>query len=131
MAWEVAGEDEFVRRMEEMSGQIAKEMDAALFEAASIMRDDAIRRAPVRTGRGKKAIKTGERIKIRAGERFVTIGVHAEDHGEGKHMYYQEYGTSGKRANAEQPFLGPAYETKKDDAQRMVTDAVKRALGLK
>src|SRR5690606_13750740 len=91
-------------------------MREALLAGAEPIREDAVRRAPRRTGFLAGHIIT-EPVKGRTDQ--VVIGPTKDAF----YGLFQELGTSHHRA---QPFLRPALEAKKDEAQRRAA-AVLRA----
>lgn len=98
----------------------------ALQSGAEPVYQAILNKAPERTGKGKSAIKIGK-VRTHKGVRYISIGVHKEDHAKGLHMYYQEFGTSRHKA---QPHIRPGYEEKKAEAFGMIKDILKAGLGL-
>lgn len=120
---EIAGQKELLKKLKELPENVSgKYLEDAALAGAEIIRQEASNKAPWRTGRLVSSIikETEEKSKS-----SVTVAI-----GPKKEVFYGffvEYGTSKMRA---QPFLRPALDGKKSDAEKAVIDALKRRLGL-
>ena len=79
-----------------------------------------------RTGRLQAALKIGKSKRTRY-RRSVDVGVFGND---APHAHLVEFGHGGPAPAPEHPFMAPAYEATKDEAMRIVRDAIAEALGL-
>jgi len=119
----ITGEKELLRKLKSLPKEIAGEhLERAVLEGAEIIREEASNRAPRRTGKLAANIVTEveEKEKNRA-----TVNI-----GPAKEVFYGlfvERGTSKMRAK---PFLRPAIDEKKEEAEKAIINALKRRLGL-
>jgi len=102
------------------------DVDDALQAGAEIVRAEMDRRAPVKTGHLKSAIKVGK-VRNTARGRTITVGIHRRDIKlKDGHYYpaYVEYGHGGPRPADPHPFIRPAYDLTKDEAWGAIKQAV-------
>jgi len=119
----ITGEKKLLKKLRELPDEIAGEhLEKAALEGAEIIREEASNRAPRRTGRlAANIIKEVKKTK----KDSATVEV-----GPAKEVFYGmfvERGTSKMRAK---PFLRPAIDEKKNEAEKAVINALKRRLGL-
>lgn len=113
----ITGGEEIQRKLREIDNAVSRRiMREALLAAAEPIREDASRRAPRRTGFLARHI-IAEPVKGKTNQ--VVIGPTKDAF----YGLFQELGTSRHRA---QPFLRPALEAKKGEAERRAA-AVLRA----
>jgi HK97 gp10 family phage protein len=126
MKFEVLGYREVDANLSALSKKGAAVETAALEAGAKPILERIVAKAPERTGRGKRAIKIG-RIRTFKGSRYISVGVHKEDHKDGRHMIYQEFGTSRHKA---QPFIRTGFAEAKAEAFSIIAQMFKGGLGL-
>lgn len=120
---EVAGLDEAVRRVQSLRYALeAKEVEKVLSKGMRVVRDEAKRRVPVKTGLLKSAIKA--RIGKRRGK-YVASAFAAVDYKKAPHAYLVEYGTRHSRAK---PYFRPAWDTKAESVKRQIENDLRDLL---
>ncbi|MDO4952398.1 MAG: HK97 gp10 family phage protein [Synergistaceae bacterium] len=123
---------EELRRLQD--GVLADKIGGAVKKAAELIKDEAQKRVPVRTGALKNSIKAKMTAKLR-GKVFCDYPntgrlrkTKTKKQAAGSKEYYAfavEYGT---RHVVEQPFLKPAAEAKAMEAADLIMDAMKEAV---
>ena len=120
---QVDGLDEAVRRVQSITSSLeAREVEKVLSKGMRVVRDEAKRRVPVRTGLLKSAIKA--RIGKRRG-RFVANAFAAVDYKKAPHAYLVEYGTRHSRAK---PYFRPAWDTKQAQVKKQIEEDLRKLL---
>ena len=119
----IEGADALAAAFEDLERRVAREtMRKALEEAAEVVRAEASRLAPRRTGRLAENIVTAwEGGRAQA----ALIGPRAGKRSDPKSAFYglfQELGTSRHPA---QPFLRPAFEAKREEAVERAADVLR------
>lgn len=117
----IEGGEELLKRLQGLPDAAAgKAMDAALMAGAEIVRADASRRAPRRTGKLSESIvaelKTGK-----SGRKSAVIGPNEE-------AFYGSFVELGRKNQAAQPYLRPALDENKDTVQRAIADELRSAI---
>lgn len=112
-----------------------KLLRSALFEAALVIREEAQRRAPVVTGTLRMSI--GRKIgranleSILSGDRYAAIclvGIVSKSkerlkkEGRDVNAFYGMFVEKGTRKMKPEPFLGPAFDTRKEDFTAVLKD---------
>lgn len=117
---------------------------AAVFAGAAVIRDEAKKNAPVKTGTLKRAVivardrqrTTGPTqamiVTVRKGKRYRRVGKTGKNLSQD--AYYAPWVEYGTAKNAANPFLRPAWEAKKKDAldamkgrlEKAITDAARQ-----
>lgn len=123
---------EELRRLQD--GVLADKIGGAVKQAAELIKDEAQKRVPERTGALKNSIKAKMTAKLR-GKVFCDYPntgrlrkTKTKKQAAGSKEYYAfavEYGT---RHMKEQPFLKPAGEAKAMEAADLIMDAMKEAV---
>lgn len=154
---EVRGLSDLLQAMEQLPREIVSKnggpLRSALAKAAKVIKDEAVKRAPSRTGLLKREIRTmrernpGEaaeayRVGVRRGKKAYADTKKNRQKGRARKTYqvegnayywrFLEFGTAKMPAA---PFLRPAFESKKDEAlqrfreslEKGVASAVKKA----
>lgn len=93
-------------------GELDSRVKTALTAGAKVILPVAQRKAPVRTGMLKKALKIGRRKKS-GHYNSVEVGAF---HGEAPHAHLVEHGHGGPHAAVAHAFLEPAVEETEDEA---------------
>ncbi|KNF07008.1 phage protein, HK97 gp10 family [Gottschalkia purinilytica] len=120
------GMDELLRKLEDMGNVGSRIENQALKKAAEPILQEAKSNVKVRTGKLKEGLKIGS-VKSKNGNKYVEIGITKDDTSKIFYGKFLEWGTSKMKAR---PFLGPAFESKKNEAKNIIKDEVKRGLGL-
>lgn len=148
MKLEVEGVETIVAALRDMRHDLARRhLAAAVRAGAEVIREEAQRRAPVDTGALRDDIKTRRvmnpvdaPVEYRVANsketfyaRFVEFG-----HAKVKPGQYREYRATLRAKRewaggyvAPRPFMRPAFDTKRDEAQRVIARELKRRLKLK
>ena len=111
--------------------EFGSSVDKALTEGAKPIEEQMIANASsdpkVITGALRGSIHTGKVKKRREGGKAITIGVH---HAEMSAYYANpvEYGHGGPAPAPAHPFVRPAFDTRVDDAYKIMQDVLSNAL---
>lgn len=119
----IDGGEELKRRLEAMGDKSLAIAKDAILEGAEIVRQEASRRAPRRTGNLAANIVVGEPKGEKPGELAVVIGPN-------KDAFYGLFLELGTSKMAARPFLVPALKATKKQVQETVAAALRRGLGL-
>ncbi len=120
---EVEGLEEAVRRVQSLRYALeAKEVEKVLSKGMRVVRDEAKRRVPVKTGLLKSAIKA--RIGKRRGK-YVAGAFAAVEYKKAPHAYLVEYGTRHSQAK---PYFRPSWDTKKDEVKKQIEEDLRKLL---
>jgi HK97 gp10 family phage protein len=125
MSGQVLGLTKLLKRLESVPAKIAKKMfRKSLREGAKVIQKEVKRRAPRRTGALRRGItvRAGRRSRITASVNILTpsrekLGLPLEATG-----YYPaviEYGAPRRGVPAD-PYIRPAFESKRDEAERVI-----------
>jgi HK97 gp10 family phage protein len=137
---ELQGMQELLDQLTALGRRGARIENKALLAAAKPILDEAVMNAPIRTGGGAAGLAIS-RVKTKGDEKHVLIGIEKADMSEIFYMKFIEFGSSPHRiirngvgrdhpgTNAE-PFLGPAYESKKGEAISILKEEFRKGLGL-
>lgn len=101
---------------------LKKAGDSILEEARDILESDG----HVRTGKLKKGLKVSG-LKRKGNKKYINVGIQKGDNSNIFYGKFLEWGTSKMSAK---PFLGPAYENKRDEAKEIIINEIKRGLRL-
>ena len=145
---EVEGVETIAAALRDMRHDLARRhLAAAVRTGAEVIREEAQRRAPVRTGALRDDIKTRRvanptdapvEYRVANGPetfyaRFVEFG-----HAKVARGQYRQYRATLRARQAWQggyvaprPFMRPAFDTKREEAQRVIVRELKRRLKLK
>ena len=111
--------DDVMRQLERVE-DIDRRVQSALRAGGEILLEAQRRRAPVRTGMLKKAIKLGRRKKSARGY-SIEVGISGAD---APHAHLVEKGHGGPKPAPAHPFMEPALEETEDQ----IYDAIIREL---
>ena len=118
---EIVGLRELDRALQELAWPAARRaLRKGMRKGANVVRDEARAKAPVRTGKLRKAIRTRERSEDAGNMRFAVEVPRRAFYGR-----FLEYGTSKMAAK---PFLRPAAEGKTEVAVGAMRDALAEAI---
>lgn len=123
---ELDGMDNLIRKIEDMGKAGVRVENAALKKAGQIIVDEAKNNVPVKTEKLKKGLKVSG-VRKKGGNKFVLAGIQKGDNSKIFYGKFLEFGTSKMKA---QPFMGPAYESKKEEAKEIIKDELRKGLGL-
>lgn len=124
---ELEGMDNLIRRIEEMGKAGVRVENKALKKAGELIVEEAKNNVPVKTEKLKKGLKVSG-VRKKNGNKFVLAGIQKGDNSKIFYGKFLEFGTSKMKA---QPFMGPAYESKKEEAKEIIKQELKNALNLK
>ena len=80
-----------------------------------------------RSGKLRRGLKVSG-VRSKKGHKYVFAGIQKGDNSEIFYGSFLEFGTSKMAAR---PFLGPAYESKKREAEKVIKEELRKGLGLK
>ena len=123
---ELQGMQGLLNSLTELGRKGSRIENKALKAAAKPILDAAVANAPVLSGAGKAGLKIS-RVKTKGDTKTVLIGIGKGDISEIFYMKFLEFGTSKMPAR---PFLQPAYESKKNEAIRILKEEFQKGLGL-
>lgn len=121
---EIGGMDEIIKRVQSMGKAGEKIENIALKKAGNIILEEAKKNVPKRTENLKKGLKVSN-IHRKAGNKYVVVGIQRGDNSKIFYGKFLEFGTSKMKAK---PFLGPAYELKKEEVKETIKQEFKNAL---
>ncbi|KIN79924.1 HK97-gp10 family putative phage morphogenesis protein [Clostridium botulinum] len=124
---ELDGMDSLIRRIEEMGKAGTRIENKALKKAGELIVEEAKNNVPVKTEKLKKGLKVSG-VRKKNGNKFVLAGIQKGDNSKIFYGKFLEFGTSKMKAR---PFMGPAYESKKEEAKEIIKQELKNALNLK
>lgn len=128
----VLGLDELARQLKTLPEKLAKNgLRAAVNAGAEVIRKDAANRAPVATGRLKKAIyKKQIREKSNNNQQTFFVGARSGKKYRQKNQdaYYWRFLEFGKAKMPAQPFLRPAFDTNKTRAVEAIAKKLKQRI---
>ena len=116
------GMENLLNEIDKLGAKGSRIENTALRESGNIVKKAIEKEAPIRTGNLKKNI-TVSRVKSKDGAKNIEVGP-------GKDAYYAaflEFGTTNINAN---PFISRAYESSKQEAEKIIVDEIKKGLGL-
>lgn len=127
---ELDGLDNIVSRIESMGKAGSKLEGTALKLAGNIMLEEAKNNlesnSNVRTGKLRDNLEVSG-VKRKGNKKYVMIGIQKGDNSNIFYGKFLEWGTSKMSAN---PFLGPAFVSKKSEAKELIMNELRRGLGL-
>ncbi|HDK7182949.1 TPA: HK97 gp10 family phage protein [Clostridium botulinum] len=123
---ELGGMDELIRKIEDIGKAGTRIENAALKKAGELIVEEAKNNVPVKTEKLKKGLKVSG-VHKKNGNKFVLAGIQKGDNSRIFYGKFLEFGTSKMKA---QPFMGQAYESKKEEAKEIIKQELKNALGL-
>ena len=145
---ELEGMDAIINRLSELGRKSKEVEDKALNLGATVIleeaKDNLKRQVERRTGKLEEGLEISP-SKTENNKRYVLVGIQKNDNSEIYYGKFIEWSASAHLINVEwggrsitlhhpgiaaRPFLGPAYETKKDEAKNVIKLALKKALGL-
>jgi HK97 gp10 family phage protein len=104
----------------------SEELQERIFQAAKLVGDEAIRRAPRgETGNLKNSIVAKKFTKVRPGQPAAFVGI---DYSVGPHAYIVEHGHGGPHPAPAHPFFRPAWDSKKKEAEKIIVDGVAKQI---
>ena len=133
------GMDNILKKLEEMGRKGAAIQNKALKSAAELIQRSASNKAdrssnPNKSGR--KGSRTGQhmadnieigKVKTKGGTKFIKVGFEKGDNSPYYYAKFEEWGTSKRAAH---PFMQPAFEENKENIKEIITDELKKGLGL-
>ncbi len=141
MGFEIRGLDGLTEELEAMAQRVTNTgANKALKEGAKPIFEDMKRRTLIdpkkKTGNLHKSIKVGRIIVRRRRDeskrptyKQITIGTHkAEMKASAPHAHLVEYGHGGPAPAPPHPFIRPAFDTKAEEAYRIIRDVLDEEL---
>ncbi|APQ71085.1 bacteriophage HK97-gp10, tail-component family protein [Clostridium botulinum] len=123
---ELDGMDNLIRKIEDMGKAGTKIENKALKKAGELIVEEAKNNVPFRKGKLKEGLKVSG-VRKKNGNKFVLAGIQKGDNSKIFYGKFLEFGTSKMKAR---PFMGPAYESKKEEAKEVIKDELRKGLGL-
>ncbi|NFD96363.1 HK97 gp10 family phage protein [Clostridium botulinum] len=123
---ELDGLDELIRKVQDMGKAGTRIENAALKKAGELIVEEAKNNVPFRKGKLKEGLKVSG-VRKKNGNKFVLAGIQKGDNSKIFYGKFLEFGTSKMKAR---PFMGPAYESKKEEAKEVIKDELRKGLGL-
>ncbi|MBY6900384.1 hypothetical protein CF055_10490 [Clostridium botulinum] len=123
---ELDGLDELIRKVQDMGKAGVRVENAALKKAGELIVEEAKNNVPVKTEKLKKGLKVSG-VRKKNGNKFVLAGIQKGDNSKIFYGKFLEFGTSKMKAR---PFMGPAYESKKEEAKEVIKEELRKGLGL-
>lgn len=124
---DIRGAEELAAALQELGKAMEKKiLRSAMRQAATIILEDAKRRAPVLTGQLRKSLRIRAIKRTRKGQVGVVIST-SKGFFKGDDFYggFHEFGTKKMPAR---PFIRPAFEANKSKAITIITEAIKLGL---
>ena len=107
----ITGDDTLFKALDKLEARFRREtLEGMLEEAAEPIRTAAEALAPRRTGLLARSMETERRKARGRTEALVVVGPH-------RNAFYGTFQEFGLGPGPKQPFLRPAFDTKKDDAR--------------
>ncbi|ABS34505.1 phage protein, HK97 gp10 family [Clostridium botulinum A str. ATCC 19397] len=123
---ELDGMDNLIRKIEDMGKAGTRIENKALKKAGELIVEEAKNSVSVKTEKLKKGLKVSG-VRKKGGNKFVLAGIQKGDNSKIFYGKFLEFGTSKMKAR---PFMGPAYESKKEEAKEVIKDELRKGLGL-
>ncbi|HCL4447466.1 MULTISPECIES: HK97-gp10 family putative phage morphogenesis protein [Clostridium] len=123
---ELDGMDNLIRKIEDMGKAGTRIENKALKKAGELIVEEAKNNVPFRKGKLKEGLKVSG-VRKKNGNKFVLAGIQKGDNSKIFYGKFLEFGTSKMKAR---PFMGPAYESKKEEAKEVIKDELRKGLGL-
>lgn len=138
---EFEGMDNILSRIEEMGKAGTSIENKALKKAGELINSEIINNSPTsisprqpqgrtqmwRTGKHAKELLKVSGVKSKNGKKYVEVGLQKGDNSKAFYLKFKEFGSSKEAA---QPFIGPSFESKKEEAKEVIKQEIKNALGL-
>lgn len=142
---EIDGLDNLMDRLEKMGRAGGRLEGKALKTAGEVLADEMKNNLQsngnVRTGKLRDGIKVSG-VRKKGDKKYVVVGIQKGDNSEIFYGKFLEWGASPHQIKTKnggvlnhpgvsaQPFLGPAYESKKKEAKDLIVEEIKKGLGL-
>ncbi|MET7041783.1 HK97-gp10 family putative phage morphogenesis protein [Clostridium botulinum] len=123
---ELDGMDNLIRKIEDMGKAGTRIENAALKKAGELIMEEAKNNVPFRKGKLKEGLKVSG-VRKKGENKFVLVGIQKGDNSKIFYGKFLEFGTSKMKAR---PFMGPAYESKKEEAKEVIKEELRKGLGL-
>ncbi|NFJ83905.1 HK97 gp10 family phage protein [Clostridium botulinum] len=123
---ELDGMDNVIRKIEDMGKAGTRIENKALKKAGELIVEEAKNNVPFRKGKLKEGLKVSG-VRKKNGNKFVLAGIQKGDNSKIFYGKFLEFGTSKMKAR---PFMGPAYESKKEEAKEIIKQELRNALNL-
>ncbi|APH24629.1 HK97-gp10 family putative phage morphogenesis protein [Clostridium botulinum] len=123
---ELDGMDNLIRKIEDIGKAGTRIENKALKKAGELIVEEAKNNVPFRKGKLKEGLKVSG-VRKKNGNKFVLAGIQKGDNSKIFYGKFLEFGTSKMKAR---PFMGPAYESKKEEAKEVIKEELRKGLGL-
>ena len=135
MALDTQGFSELAGQIERMANRLNTDEEGApaarrILQAAAQpihrqMRANASSDPKIISGALHGALRVGRVKRRRKGGQHITIGVHRRDwHDDDYYPAYVEYGHGGPAPAPAHPYIRPAYDTRQDEAYKIIRDGL-------
>lgn len=124
---EFEGIEELMKRISEMGKAGVRAENKALKKAGEIIVEEAKNNVSERTGKLKEGLKVSG-VRKKDGNKYILAGIQKGDNSKIFYGKFLEFGTSKMSAK---PFMAPAYESKKNEANEIIKQELRNALNLK
>ncbi|RXI58985.1 HK97-gp10 family putative phage morphogenesis protein [Clostridium tetani] len=138
---ELEGIEQLIKKVEGMGKAGARAENKALKKAGELINEEIKARAPTsvsprqpkgktqmwRTGKHAKELLKVSGIRSKNERKYVLAGLQRGDNSKAFYLKFKEFGSSKESA---QPFMAPAYESKKEEAKEVIKQELRKALGL-
>lgn len=140
--FEFQGIEALNAKLKKLNSQASRVENRALREAAKIIHEEIVERAPRsveprkpgkngsqkwRTGRHAADVLKVGNVTSKNGNKSIKIGLTRRDNSKAFYLKFHEWGTSKMPAR---PFMDPAALAKKDEARQKIAEILKEGLGL-
>ena len=122
ITFEVNGLNELMRELSKAGDQAGDLLEAAALAGGKVVEEQARDNAPREKGTLAKSITTGV---VDKGQNMVEVGI-----GPGKKGWYGRFSEHGTSREPARPWLFPAYEQKKEEAENAIAEVIREGLGL-
>jgi HK97 gp10 family phage protein len=122
ITFEVNGLNELMQELEKAGDKAGELLEAAALAGGKVVEEQARENAPREKGTLAKSITTGV---VDKGQNMVEVGI-----GPGKKGWYGRFSEHGTSREPARPWLFPAYEQKKEEAENAIAEVIREGLGL-
>nr|WP_207728666.1 HK97-gp10 family putative phage morphogenesis protein [Clostridium botulinum] len=125
---ELEGMDNLIIKIEDMGKAGTRIENKALKKAGEVILEEAKITSVFkdRSGDLREGLKVSG-VRKKGGNKFVLVGIQKGDNSKIFYGKFLEFGTSKMKAR---PFMGPAYESKKEEAKEVIKNELRKGLGL-
>jgi HK97 gp10 family phage protein len=122
VTFDFSGLEDVLRKLDNIGDKADDLLEAAALAGGKVVEEQARENAPKGKGTLAKSITTEI---VDKGQKMVEVGI-----GPGKKGWYGRYSEHGTSHEPARPWLFPAYEQKKEDAEAAIAEVLRKGLGL-